>query len=402
MLAGTGAFLPWMCLRVVAMAATVSFATLVLGLEAYGQLVTALAVGGFLSPLAGLGLHMRVMTGWRAAKEPRPRWLGTLTGEWMVASLIFAALGMTGAFIVFKTQTVHWLLGAVLGLEVFAASGVEWMSRVALMRGGTAAYARLLALFQLGRLMLLLPLGLMGSCSLTTFAGVWSFATGISLWGTARAVGLPRPISPTPASLAAALRGGAPFMAGAAAYRLQAEFNKPVIAGTGFALAGALGLAQRVIDIAALPILGLQMGLSQRVFSGGAAVRTIVLQACLSLCVAGLIGLGIAMVAPTLGTHLGADYAPAIHALVQLAALPTLQVLRQTLTLLLVCREQARLLPVAELPACAAGILVTVTLVPDLGITGAVCGLYAGEFTQICIQAALLRFGARSVSAPQP
>ena len=401
MFAGTGAFLPWMLLRVGVMAGTVSFATIMLGLESYGQLVTALAVGGFLSPLAGLGLHMRVMTEWRGATDRRQHWLATLAGEWLVASLIFAALGTAGAFIVFRTHAPHWQLGGVLGLEVFAAAGVEWMSRVALMRGGTTAYARLLALFQVGRLLLLLPLAFVASCSLATFAGVWSIATGVSLLGTARAVGVPRPTLPTPVSAAAALRAGGPFMAGATAYRLQAEFNKPVIAGTGFAQAGALGLAQRVIDVAALPLLGLQTSLFQRVFSGGAAVRTIVLQACLSLGIAGLIGLGIAGLAPVVGTSLGTDYAPALRALVQLSGLPALQVLRQTLTLLLVFREQARLLPAAELPACAVGILATVALVPDYGITGAVCGLYAGELTQVCVQTVLLRLGGRRTSAAQ-
>ena len=395
MVAGTGAFLPWMFLRVVAMAGTVSFATLVLGLEAYGQLVTALAVGGFLSPLAGLGLHMRVMTEWQGTTDRRQRWLAGFCGEWLVASLVFAALGVAGSYAVFRTHAPHGLLAGVLGLEVLAASGLEWLSRVALMRGGAAAYARLLGLFQVGRLALLLPLGLTGLCSLPTFAAVWSFATGLSLWGTARAVGVPRPRLPTVKTLAAALRAGGPFVVSAQSYRLQAEFNKPVIAGAGFALAGALGLAQRVIDVAALPILGLQMGLSQRVFAGQAAFRTILSQAGISLGLAGLIGFGIANLAPRIGSHLGADYAPAIHTLVQLAALPALQVLRQTLTLLLAFRERTRLLPVAELPACVAGVVVTLVLVPDLGLTGAVCGLYAGEVVQLCVQAALLRFAGR-------
>ena len=402
MLAGTGAFLPWMFLRVGAMAGTVSCATLVLGLEAYGQLVTALAVGSFLSPLAGLGLHMRVMTEWRGTTERRRSWLGALAGEWLVASVICAVLGMTGAFVVFRPHTPHWLLGGVLGLEVFAASGVEWMSRIALMRDGAAAYARVLALFQAGRLLLLLPLGFMASGGLAMFAGVWILATGVTLLGMARAVGVPWPILPGHTAAVTALKAGAPFMAGATAYRLQAEFNKPVIAGMGFALAGALGLAQRVMDVAALPVLALQVGLSQRVFSGAAALRTIVLQAGLSIGMAGLIGLGIVLIAPMIGAFLGSDYAPAVRALAQLAALPALQVLRQTLTLVLVFRAQSRLLPMAELPACAVSMLATVVLVPEIGIVGAIWALYAGEITQVCLQSGLLRFGTRAASAAHP
>ena len=402
MFAGIGAFLPWMCLRVLAMVATVSFATVLLGLEAYGQMVTALAIGGFLSPLAGLGLHMRVMSGWRDATDRRQQWLASLAGEWLVASLLMAVLGAATAFAVFRTHAPHWLLGGVLGLEVFAASGVEWMSRIALMRGGTPAYARLLALFQIGRLVFLLPLGFFDATSLAAFAGIWSIATGVSLLGTAKAVGLPRPTPPNLTTLVAALRAGSPFMAGATAYRVQAEFNKPVVAGVGFALAGGLGLAQRVMDVASLPVLALQVGLFQRVFSGNAAYRIIALQALFAFGMASLIGVALAVSAPMLQEILGTEFAPALGVILQLAALPAVQVLRQTGTLLLVFRERARLLPAAELPACASAVWVTLWLVPSHGIGGAVWGLYVGEAVQIGLLGLFLWVSPRKASAGPP
>lgn len=154
-------FVLWMLLRVGALAATVVLTTAVLGLEAYGRLITALAIGSMLSPLAGLGLHMRIMTGWRAAEGRHRAWLGGLMGEWLLASSLLAVLGCVGyafwAGSALDITTPFKVMGPVLALEILAASGIEWMARASLMRGGTAQYARTLAGFPLARLVVLLP-----------------------------------------------------------------------------------------------------------------------------------------------------------------------------------------------------------------------------------------------------
>lgn len=179
-------------------------------------------------------------------------------------------------------------------------------------------------------------------------------------------------------------------MAGATAYRLQAEFNKPVIAASGYALAGALGLAQRVLDVITLPLLAVQTSLSQRLFTDQPALRPVLIRA--SWAVLGAVGIGLVLAA---GARLAEpwltpEFSAVIPALAQLAALPALQVLRQTSTLLLIWREEARWLPLGELPACAVAVIATAVWVPRHGIAGAVWAMYAGEACQFAIQAVLL------------
>ena len=383
-----------MLLRVGALGATLVLATAVLGLEAYGRLVTALAVGGMLSPLAGLGLHMRIMTGWRAAAGRHRAWLGGLMGEWLIASSLLAVLGCLGfgLWTGFETDiTAPFAATAmVLALEILAASGIEWMARASLMRGGTAHYARTLAIFPVARLAVLLPFVLREEISFAAFAQAWCVATVLAILLAIRASGAGRPTLPRPGTWWRAVRTGAPFMAGATAYRLQAEFNKPVIAASGYALAGALGLAQRVLDVMTLPLLAVQTSLSQRLFTDQPALKPILLRAFGAVLGATSIGIALALGAPLAGRWLGPEFTAVISALVQLSALPVLQVLRQTSTLLLIWQDESRWLPLGELPACAVAVIATAVWVPRLGIEGAVWGLYAGEGCQFAIQAALL------------
>src|SRR3546814_18531870 len=60
---------------------------------------------------------------------------------------------------------------------------------------------------------------------------------------------------------------GLPFSMAAFATKLQAEFNKPILAHLGFDLAGAYNVAQRASDLASMPLSALPESLWPRLYA---------------------------------------------------------------------------------------------------------------------------------------
>ncbi|MDD3651994.1 oligosaccharide flippase family protein, partial [Immundisolibacter sp.] len=85
-LRASGGLFGWLLLRAAAQAAMVVLLARVLGVEGYGLFVTALAVSGFFSPIAGLGLGGLLLRD--GAREPAalPRQLGMALALWWPAA----------------------------------------------------------------------------------------------------------------------------------------------------------------------------------------------------------------------------------------------------------------------------------------------------------------------------
>src|SRR3546814_2019418 len=71
------------------------------------------------------------------------------------------------------------------------------------------------------------------------------------------------------------------------ATKLQAEFNKPILAHLGFDLAGAYNVAQRASDLASMPLSALQESLWPRLYAQQNPIR--------QLCRTGLVLLTLAL-----------------------------------------------------------------------------------------------------------
>src|SRR3546814_15377469 len=66
---------------------------------------------------------------------------------------------------------------------------------------------------------------------------------------------------------------GLPFSMAAFATKLQAEFNKPILAHLGFDLAGSYNVAQRASDLASMPLSALQESLWPRLYAQQNPIR---------------------------------------------------------------------------------------------------------------------------------
>jgi O-antigen/teichoic acid export membrane protein len=194
----------------------------------------------------------------------------------------------------------------------------------------------------------------------------------------------------------ALVKEGAPFLVGALSFRLQAEFNKPVLAHVGYAQAGALGIAQRVVDLATLPLNALQEALWPRVFASERPGSRLWQTGAMLVALALLSGAALALAAPVLPWLLGPDFDAASQALIWLALLPAVQLTRNLGNAWLIARGKSRSLTVVCVAGAAAGVFFALLLVPRWGVGGAIACLYAAEIIAITTQTVALRPTIRS------
>lgn len=379
----------WLLLRAAAQAVTVLLLARWLGAEGYGVFVAALAVASFFTPLAGMGMAAILLRD--GARQPER--IGALLRQalrwWSRAAVLSIVIGVLAVQWGLPSALPWAPLIALAAGEIAAGSLVEILSRMAQARHRAARFGAIQAGLPGVRMLALLVLAMV----VTPTPTLWMLVYGVSSMGYA-AVLLwieTRSIQPMPPARIAA-REGLPFITGALSYRLQAEFNKPVLAHLGYAQAGAFGIAQRVVDLAALPLSALQEALwprlfasadpRQRALSGGAALLVLAL----------LAGGALVLAAPLLPRMLGVDYDAAAKTLVWLAFLPALQVARNVGNAWLIACGRASILNSVYITASATGVLLTVSLVPRFGLEGAVMAAYAAEATALLAQWLLPRW----------
>jgi O-antigen/teichoic acid export membrane protein len=109
-----------------------------------------------------------------------------------------------------------------------------------------------------------------------------------------------------------------------------------------------------------------------------------------------LSGAALALAAPVLPWLLGPDFDAASQAIIWLAPLPALQLVRNLGNAWLVARGKSRILTVVYVAAAAAGVFFALLLVPRWGVDGAIACLYATEIIAITAQTVALRPMIRS------
>lgn len=372
----------WLLLRAAAQAATVLLLARWLGATGYGAFVAALAIASFFTPLAGLGLGGVLLI--RGARAPAQ--LGALqrraTAAWLVASIGVVPLALLALATSLPDAQPLWALALLASAEVAAASWVELQARCAQARHQAHRFGAIqagLPLARLAALLVVLPW-------LPPSPAVWmaAYAAASTVYAAALAYSAARPTMdaarteplPTNATL---VREGLPFAGGAVAMRLQAEFNKPVLAHLSYAQAGAFAVAQRVIDLAALPLAALQEALWPRVYATAAPNARLVRTGALLLLLALAAGLALALAAPLLPALLGVGYAAAADALALLSLLPAVQLVRNLGNAWLIANVSNAALYGVYAASAAAGVLLALLLVPRWGLDGAVGAMYGSE-----------------------
>ncbi len=378
-LRASGGLFGWLQLRAAAQAAMVVLLARALGVDGYGLFVTALAVSGFFSPIAGLGLGVLLLRDGACAPAGLPRQLGMTLALWWPAVLACSLCAVTLLAWSLPSRVPLAALAAFALAEIGTASFVEIAARVEQARHRMSAFGAIQAGLILARLAGLLVYAAAGQA--TAVGCLWVYAIASALYAFAllrRLVAEHAPIRPSKRDWAIA-RESLPFTIGALSFRLQAEFNKPLLARASYGQAGNFSVVQRVVDLTSLPLQALQEALWPRLYSGRHSTRQLWLVGA-ALLAAALLGGGVlALLAPWVARMLGAGFEDTAHFLTLLALLPALQLVRNLLNAVVAQQRRQSMLTAIYLVSGVAGILLNLWLVPAAGLHGAVSASYLVE-----------------------
>ncbi|OIQ86780.1 polysaccharide biosynthesis protein [mine drainage metagenome] len=389
----------WLAVRSAAQVATVITLARALGPGQYGRFVAAIAIASGLGAIAGIGSQGLILRD--GARDPTrlDELLGRCLGLWLAGSAICTVAGVAAAALLpgpWSTRDL-WLL---IGSEVSTSSLVEILGRAMQARQYPQRYGALSAGLTVCRLGALLLLMLLDACTLRSWITAYAAASAgygmlllVQLGHRYPGVRLRRPD-------AALLRAGAPFVAGSLGPRLQAEFNKPLLAQASYGWAGNLSIAQRALDLATLPLVALQESLWPRVYSSRDPAARL-LHTGKWIVLLALLGGGLLLaVAPWLPRLLGADYASSSKLLAMLAGIPAMQVLRNLASTQLIAKGRVATLTRIQLTTMALGALATASLVLSAGLAGAIMALYATEAASLSMLLIASRSGKPSAHGP--
>lgn len=379
-----GYLLLCMLARAGAQAASVLLLARSLGVDGYGQFVAVVAAASFVTPFVGLGLSNIVLR--NGARDPeglplyqaralRVWWL-TLPPGIMVALLLLYLLLPDG----FPKMAAF---GAVVA-ELLVTSLVDLRARYEQAARRMAAFGAINAGLPLARLAALLILA--GFARETTVEGVlWVYAAaglvyGFVIWVPSVAPGcIDSPGKEIP------LLEGIPFSLAGFAMRLQAEFNKPVLAHFGFGLAGSYNAAQRVADLANMAPSALQESLWPRLYAKHATAREMRWAGGGLMVLALACSASIWIAAPILPILLGDEFNSVVAIARSLTLLPLLQSARSLLNFNVIRVGRVALIGWACGLGAAVSVAGVMLLVPTLGIVGAVAATYAAEGTMLVV-----------------
>lgn len=349
-----------------------------LGAQGYGLFITALALAGFFVPLASMGLGAVLVRD--GARDPAvlPEYLGRALSLWIFGTLIASLLA---------TAILMFALPVAIALPVvllFAFSEISVGSLVELVARTEQAQQRMHACgkVQLGLLLVrLVILAVFASLLRSVEGWLLSYAGAnlIYLVGVvAKLIGAYRPGWCGRIDLRL-LRAGFPFAVGALSFRLQTEFNKPLLAQVSLSGAGNFNVAQRVVDLLQLPLNALLESLWPRLYAAQRYQQRLFLTggAVVGVALAG--GLVLVAAAPLLPLLLGADYASTAELIRVLAWLPVVQTTRNLLAYPLTLAGRAHRLVGIYGVGTSLGMAVTGYLVTHFGLTGALVAAYAFE-----------------------
>jgi len=389
----------WLVLRAIAQVITVIVLARWLGAEGYGQLVSIVAVATLFIPLAGLGLHGVLLREGAAHPGSLPALLKTILIRWSHGALIFSLIGVAITLAVLPATTSLLTLALVVVAEVVSTSLTEILGRAQQALHRTVRYGAISTGLALARL---IALGLcLGFVAFDLNNWLWAYSLAslgyallILLW-TIKVFKLQsqHPSAPPP------LLEGVPFALGSLSFRIQAELNKPVLSQVDLAAVGGLNIAQRMIDLANLPLIALQEALAPRIFASTHYLRRTLISTAFLATLALLGGVFIVAFAPSLLIYLGEDYSSAAQAVVWLAWLPALQVVRNMMNIVLAKSRPANALNSVYISTIAASFGLTLWLVPAYGLLGAVLALYVTEVITVLSQLSSYTFFNRRLPA---
>jgi O-antigen/teichoic acid export membrane protein len=385
-LRASGGLFGWLLLRAVGQAVLVIALARLLGATGYGQFITILAVASLFAPLAGLGVQGVLLRD--GARNPRglPGQLCTALRLWWLSTAVFGTIGVAAALVVVPHDAQGAAVAALVLAEVGSSSLMEIVARSQQSQQRTQRFGAILAGLVLARLTALVVYAMLARPEVNGW--MWAYAVGslaYTAWLILRTQRDLLSSRPPCAPLWPLVREGLPFAVASLSLRLQAEFNKPVLAQLGFALAGNFSAAQRAVDIASLPLVAMQEALWARLYASADYQRRMLVTAAFLLLFALLGGVVLYLVAPLLPLLLGPGFEQTVHLLQLLALLPMVQLVRNFGGFKVMASGNTRTLGHAYFIGSVVSIITTLALVRYYGLSGAVTAAYISEIAIIFI-----------------
>lgn len=370
----------WFFLRAAAQVASIFFMAKVLGATNYGAFVAVLAIAGISASVAGLGLPSVVLRDGSKQTTELPLLLGRALCVWWRSILVFALATSVLATLVLPPLPAPWFaIHGMIFAEIVSVSLVELLGRAFQAQRKTRVYGALQAGLPLARLLALAALWGLAHANLAT----WLLAYIVSslgymtcaAWFTHRHIGWRTSTS----NMWAMVREGIPFTSSGISARLQAEYNKPLLAQTAFAHAGNFNVAQRAVDLVSLPILALQETLWPRLYAD-ADHRRRLLVAGVALIVMSFVGAAVVIAgARLIPIVLGEEFRSASEFMVWLALLPLLAVLRNLGCFQLIAMGRTQRIAWVSVTGGVTAVALSGWLIPRFGPNGAIWACYASE-----------------------
>jgi O-antigen/teichoic acid export membrane protein len=380
----------WLILRAGIQVALIIALTRILSAQEYGSFVAVLAVATLFTPLAGLGMYSVLVRDGARNPASISRQLSAALGLWWRATILFGLLGVVATWMVLPNVLDALPLAVLVVGEIASSSLVELLARTEQARNRPQRYGAMNGGLSLARLAAIGLFALVGNKSLEEWIWFYTIASfgyagALSAW-MFRSMSLQMVRKPE----WALLREGRPFLLAVLSLRVQAEVNKPVIAHTGLAAVGSFNIAQRGLDIAALPLNALQEVLTPRLFASNRPLRHAALPTAFIMGLAGMEAVVLWYGAPLLSYLFGPAYADVVWLVRALIMLPAAQALRNILGVAAVALDCANSLTGSYVTSMAASIGLNLWLVPAYGLRGAVAAIYATEGLTTIILATVL------------
>lgn len=385
----SGGLLGWMMLRAAGQAALVITLARLLGVLGYGRFIAALAVASFFVPLAGLGLQGVLLRELARAPNRLPEQLGQALRLWWRSTTVFGILGIGVAFAALPQQIPELALFVFVPAEIASGSLVDLLARIEQSQHRVSRFGAMTAGLVLVRLLAVVIYSVWHGTSVEGW--MWAYAVGSASYAAtllAWAWRTYQPCSPRRIEYALA-REGLPFAWGALTLRLQAEFNKPVLAQLGYALAGNFSVAQRAMDVACLPLTAMQEALWPRLYASTNPFGRMLFTAAVLLFLALSGGVILYFAAPLLPRLLGDGFGNTVQLLRWLAWLPALQVVRNVASFHVVAIRRTTALAWAYAAGAVTSVVATTILTIRHGLAGAAVALYLSECAMIVMQLVL-------------
>lgn len=385
-LTDSSSYLGWLVLRAVAQVTSVIILARVLGADGYGQFITVLAVASFFPPFVTLGAGGVLLRD--GAKFPQN-----------IDQLFYRCIALWRLNLIFvvpvAVSIVWWFLPPpslpllavfiFVGSEILSSSLSELVSRAEQARHCPRNYGLIIAGLPAVRLLSLALCLLILDPTAVTWMLVYGFVSvvySMALWRWAVHRYHLKNTTGSKQSFVL-LSKGLPFFSGVLSSRLQAEFNKPLLARVGYAESAYFGLAQRTLDLINLPLVALQEALWPKVCSSENPKQHLILFGIVLLLFSGFSVVAVLIIAHYLPALLGSEYKSMAHLLVLLAGMPMIQLLRNMFYMAIMLTKGAQIVTLIHIVTTAIVVVSSIVLISEIGLIGAVYVAYGGELLMI-------------------